>query len=115
MPESLGILPYCSLYEPKLVVLILASSFLLMLTYGAIGCFKLTRSFARRVPYHHWLAATFALCGLSHGARIVSMYTQNYWWEAGFLALAALVSIPTVVGVCAVQKMWQRADDEIGA
>lgn len=110
MPDFIGILPYCSLYDPVLVALILASSALLLVVYGGIGVLKQSKPIARRIPYHHWVSLTFMLCGLSHAARIVSMYTQNYWWEAGALIAAAVVGLPTLLGVMKVQRYWRRLD-----
>jgi hypothetical protein len=110
MPEFLDLLPYCSLYDPLLVALILASSFVLLIVYGGIGLLKQSKSVARRIPYHHWVSVTFMLCGASHAARVVSMYTQNYWWEAGVLIAAALVGLPTLFGVFRVRNYWIMLD-----
>src|SRR5271155_4131427 len=92
---------YCLHWDPRLLLLFILGNLGIALAYFAIP--TALYYFARRrrnLPYP-WMFRLFGAfivaCGLTHLAKIWTIYQPVYWLEGGMDALTAVISLVTAV------------------
>jgi PAS domain S-box-containing protein len=98
-----GFMPHgmCYLWQPRILVLHIASDSLITLAYFSIPFTLIYFARKRSDLRFAWMFVCFAVfivaCGASHFMEIWTIWRPTYWLSGGIKAVTALASVPTAI------------------
>jgi signal transduction histidine kinase len=95
---------HCFLYDPLLMRLYVGSDMFIGLSYTAIAAtliYVVNRA-QKDIPFN-WIVVAFGTfifaCGITHFIDIWTLWTPDYWLDAGFKVITAVASVTTAVAL----------------